>query len=188
MEIIKRFLVISIIFTFAIFALTFVYTKVQPKILEQREIKEQTAVLDIFEIPYEITDAKLFDIIPFGKKPITENVQKQLAENVVVQKRWNRNVFTYFKNDFPIGHAFTETRRGCGFNKSAPWSIMVGIKPDLETLIGIKPLDHGETPGLGGRMGEKWFQDQFNGKKLKPKINWTKNKEEAKNDINKKES
>lgn len=185
MGIIKRFLVISIIFTIAVYALTLVYIKVQPKILEQREIKEKTAVLEIFEIPYEIADAKLLDIIPFGKKPVTESVQKQFSENIVVQQRWNRNVFTYFENDFPKGHAFTEVRKGCGFNKSAPWSIMIGIKPDLNTLIGIKPLDHGETPGLGGRINDKWFQNQFNGKKLKPEITWTKNKEEADNDENK---
>ena len=38
---------------------------------------------------------------------------------------------------------------------------MVGIAPDATRLLGIAFLTHSETPGLGGRITESWFTDQF---------------------------
>lgn len=45
--------------------------------------------------------------------------------------------------------------------------IMVGVNPDEEVLTSIKVLSHSETPGLGARITEAWFQDQFKGKSVK---------------------
>lgn len=42
-------------------------------------------------------------------------------------------------------------------------SVMVGFKPD-GTIISVKVLQHKETPGLGTKMTEPSFKDQFNGK------------------------
>ncbi len=44
-------------------------------------------------------------------------------------------------------------------------SIMMGIMPD-GTLGGIEILTHAETPGLGSRIIEDAFKDQFKGKSL----------------------
>ena len=44
---------------------------------------------------------------------------------------------------------------------------MMGVTPDLEKVIGIVFYEHGETPGLGGRISENWFRKQFEGKPLK---------------------
>lgn len=46
---------------------------------------------------------------------------------------------------------------------SGSFSVMVGIKPD-GTLIGTSVLEHKETPGLGTKMTEPRFKDQFVGK------------------------
>jgi Na+-transporting NADH:ubiquinone oxidoreductase subunit C len=40
---------------------------------------------------------------------------------------------------------------------------LVGFLPDQETLSGIAFLAHSETPGLGARMDEPWFVEQFKG-------------------------
>jgi Na+-transporting NADH:ubiquinone oxidoreductase subunit C len=40
---------------------------------------------------------------------------------------------------------------------------LVGYQTDRETLTGIAFLAHSETPGLGARMDELWFSDQFKG-------------------------
>ena len=37
---------------------------------------------------------------------------------------------------------------------------------DLNTVIGITFYKHGETPGLGGEVEKKWFQNNFVGKKI----------------------
>jgi len=41
--------------------------------------------------------------------------------------------------------------------------LMAGFKPD-GTIINITVLSHKETPGLGTKMAEPGFKDQFNGK------------------------
>jgi electron transport complex protein RnfG len=43
--------------------------------------------------------------------------------------------------------------------------IMVGIDPD-GVVSGIEILTHSETPGLGSKISEGWFKDQFRGKGL----------------------
>ncbi len=54
--------------------------------------------------------------------------------------------------------------------------IMVGLTPDLESITGIKVLEQVETPGLGGRIGEDSFQDQFKGIRTEPAVEYVKNK------------
>jgi Na+-transporting NADH:ubiquinone oxidoreductase subunit C len=41
----------------------------------------------------------------------------------------------------------------------------VGFDRDLESFVGLEIIDQNETPGLGGRIGEAWFKEQFRGKK-----------------------
>jgi electron transport complex protein RnfG len=44
--------------------------------------------------------------------------------------------------------------------------LMIGLSTDLESIKGVKVLEQVETPGLGGRISEPAFQEQFRG--LKP--------------------
>ncbi len=53
--------------------------------------------------------------------------------------------------------------------------LMAGLKPDISELTGIKVLQQVETPGLGGRIGEKEFQKQFKGVKTEPAVGYVKN-------------
>ncbi len=43
--------------------------------------------------------------------------------------------------------------------------VMVGFAEDLVELTGIGIFSQNETPGLGARIEEEWFQDQFVGKR-----------------------
>jgi Na+-transporting NADH:ubiquinone oxidoreductase subunit C len=48
------------------------------------------------------------------------------------------------------------------------WGVIkghVGLKNDLETIAGIDFTVQTETPGLGARITESWFKEQFRGKK-----------------------
>ncbi len=44
-------------------------------------------------------------------------------------------------------------------------AIMAGIRPD-GTVSGIEILQHAETPGLGSKITQPWFKEQFAGKSL----------------------
>lgn len=59
-----------------------------------------------------------------------------------------------------VGYA-VNTYSGKGF--SGKISLMTGFKSD-GTIIGITVLDQKETPGLGTKMAEPGFKDQFNNK------------------------
>lgn len=70
-------------------------------------------------------------------------------------------------------------RRAVGFDFSGMgfWDRIDGIivlTPDLNEIINIRFFDHKETPGLGARIEETWFTDQFKGRK----IAWQKSVEE----------
>ena len=58
-------------------------------------------------------------------------------------------------------------------NGSGLWgtiTALVGLSQDLKTVIGVDFVKDNETPGLGARINEKWFREQFRGKegKLSP--------------------
>ena len=41
---------------------------------------------------------------------------------------------------------------------------MIGYQDDLQTLTGVDFTRQNETPGLGARIMEVWFREQFRGK------------------------
>jgi electron transport complex protein RnfG len=64
------------------------------------------------------------------------------------------------KDSIIVGYAVnTNTRKGFSGNIN----LMAGFKPD-GTIINITVLDQKETPGLGTKMTEPLFKDQFTGK------------------------
>jgi Na+-transporting NADH:ubiquinone oxidoreductase subunit C len=40
----------------------------------------------------------------------------------------------------------------------------IGFDQEVHSFLGIEIIDQNETPGLGGRIGEPWFKEQFKGK------------------------
>ncbi len=56
--------------------------------------------------------------------------------------------------------------RGPGF--WGPIEGVVAVDPAGERLLGVAFTRHRETPGLGGRISEPWFREQFRGKRLAP--------------------
>ncbi len=58
--------------------------------------------------------------------------------------------------------------------------LMIGLTPDLSKITGIRVLEQLETPGLGGRIAETEFQNQFRGIKTEPALGYVKNKKPEK--------
>jgi len=40
---------------------------------------------------------------------------------------------------------------------------VIGMTSDLQRIVGFEIVSHVETPGLGGRIDEPWFKEQFKG-------------------------
>jgi Na+-transporting NADH:ubiquinone oxidoreductase subunit C len=69
----------------------------------------------------------------------------------------------YYEIELPNG------KTGYGVYVEGPglWGQIVtifGFRSDLETITGMEVVQQSETPGLGARINEPWFKDQFRGK------------------------
>jgi Na+-transporting NADH:ubiquinone oxidoreductase subunit C len=55
------------------------------------------------------------------------------------------------------------------FSGSGLWGTIegvLGVDANLQEIVGVEILNHNETPGLGGRIEEQAFRDQFNGERI----------------------
>jgi electron transport complex protein RnfG len=83
--------------------------------------------------------------------------------------------------DFELYKVFDESGNTLGY--SLPFEgngfqgnirLMVGVKPDMETLVGLEVLEQVETPGLGTKVTEPFFTKQFQGLVANPQVDWVK--------------
>jgi len=122
-----------------------VYIHTDPMVRKNERIKVQRSVLEVFDIPYEETS-------------IDEIFKLSIETQTIRDKSLYRS---------KTGSVAFEIS-GPGF-----WgkiSAMIALESDLETIKRLKILENMETPGLGGRIAESWFQNQFKGKKLIPEL------------------
>ncbi len=97
----------------------------------------------------------------FDNSPDTDTV----VLNNGVDAKGNPVEVTFYrarKSDALVGTAFKVVAPD-GYSGNI--EVMVGLKPD-ETLNAIEILAHAETPGLGARISEPVFKDQFKNKGL----------------------
>ena len=116
---------------------------------------------------------------------IQANREKELKEAIfvvlsgakdykIMEKELEKEKVTIYKgidaDGKPVGLAFIAD--GGGFQGNI--RIMVGLSLDYLKLKGIRILEQNETPGLGNRIKEPAFEDQFKGLEVKPKIEYIK--------------
>jgi len=74
------------------------------------------------------------------------------------------------ENDNDLGYALPF--EGNGFQGKI--RLMIGVKPDLKELVGLEILEQSETPGLGTKVTEKPYTNQFKGLMAEPQVDWVK--------------
>ena len=109
------------------------------------------------------------NIILNSNGDITANIASENLESVQNKSTGQLNYFIdnveylpAYKSSNP--EAFIIPISGKGL-----WSTLYGyfaLEEDLNTVMGITFYKHCETPGLGGEVEKKWFQDNFIGKKI----------------------
>ena len=99
-------------------------------------------------------------------QPIDASKVKELfSKRVTQEKVGERSFYAGYSDDEKkelIGYVFPVGGMGL-------WSRidgMLALNKELNKIIGIDFYKQGETPGLGGRITEKWFKEQFKGKTL----------------------
>ncbi|MBU1121199.1 MAG: FMN-binding protein [Candidatus Omnitrophota bacterium] len=108
----------------------------------------------------------------FKIEPDTVNVEKIFSDNNVIYKLFN-------DTNKIIGYAFLADGQGY----QGKIKILSVSDPTLKHLIGIEIIDSVETPGLGAKIGDPSFKDQFKGLNTLPKIVYIKDTVEKSNQI-----
>ncbi len=96
------------------------------------------------------------DILQYNNDP---------SKDILTVKEWKsednkpKEIYVGKKKNKPVGFAFTSTGEGYG----GMITIMMGIDINGK-IMGIKILEHHETPGLGANIENSNFTDQFRNK------------------------
>lgn len=118
-------------------------TAEQIEFLANTDLQEK--ILYVFDIPLESTDPQKID--------------KQFEERIESKEIDGEKI--YFLEDSGEIEAYAFPIGGAGL-----WGSIegyAGVSADYSKLIGIEFTSHSETPGLGGRIDEEWFKEQFRG-------------------------
>lgn len=152
----KKFSVKPILFMAVI---TIVYTTVLAginavtvdRIRLNEQLSEQLAFLYVLDITPENQEAE------YVNELFQQHVQEITVNGETLFEAFDEdgNLFAYI---IPIvGGAVWGELRG-----------IVALSTDFDTVIGIDFLSHSETPGLGGRIDEPEFKEQFRGIEIDP--------------------
>jgi len=105
------------------------------------QIKKQ--VLETFDLPTET---------------VSENYQKYIK----MQKRDTITFYEAKRENNVIGYCFPVQGSGLWGTIRA----LVALDRDMSKIIGFTIVEQNETPGLGARINESWFLDQFKNKQI----------------------
>ena len=115
------------------------------KVERNRVLSERRSVLNSFGIDIEGSDSD-YDLYD---NRVTESTEKG--------------------NNFYQAQIRGHTVTAIKFSGSGLWGTITGViavEQDLSRIVGMDIISHNETPGLGGRIAEQWFKDQFRGEKI----------------------
>ena len=100
----------------------------------------------------------------------------KVLPNAKSYKKVVKDDLTYFKcfdaNGTPVGTAIV--CQGNGYQGEI--KLLIGINADFTKFTGLAVLEQLETPGLGAKIAEKAFEDQFKQLAAKPPIEYVKGK------------
>ncbi len=92
----------------------------------------------------------------------TEDINKNFADFIETKNIDNLMYYEAVKDSVSLGYCFPISGSGLWGTIQA----LLAVTPNFSEIINIDILDQNETPGLGGRITEGWFRDQFQGKAL----------------------
>ncbi|MDY6915179.1 MAG: FMN-binding protein [Candidatus Cloacimonadota bacterium] len=136
------FFMILITVIFIGFLATF-YEITASKVKAYETENNQRIILQLFELP-------------------TDNLQKNYNDFIEVKKHGPREYFLAAKDGKILGYAFPIKGSGLWGTIEA----VVAVTPDFDRIIAFDITKQNETPGLGGRITEPEFKEQFGNKKL----------------------
>jgi electron transport complex protein RnfG len=151
-ETLKLIIVLGLIATISGGVLAYVHQTMAPAIEENKRVALGEAILEV------LPEATSYEVLSSGSSD-GDTIPTGGGTQIVSQHTIYRGVNA---DDQHAGIAFVAEGNGFGGNVQ----VMVGLDPTSRRLVGVKILDHLETPGLGARITEPAFGDQFVNKSL----------------------
>ncbi|WP_313757331.1 FMN-binding protein [Tissierella sp.] len=100
----------------------------------------------------------IFDIQPLSENP--NDINRTFIDNIGNIGSEDEPIYIYYgDNKEVLGYAVPISGSGL-------WGSIegyVGVSSDYSTILGLDFISHSETPGLGGRISEDWYKEQFRG-------------------------
>jgi Na+-transporting NADH:ubiquinone oxidoreductase subunit C len=156
-------LVLSVVYMFLI-TLFFVSLVSAVKLMNDKKI-ERNQTIKLQQIILQVLQISTQE--QMKEKPLSEDELSQLfADRVQEIDVQERTLYVGYEQDGQAIQGYALPVGGPGF--WGPIQGMVGIAPDASRVLGIAFIRHSETPGLGGRITESWFTDQFKDLPLYP--------------------
>lgn len=135
--------------------LAFFFQATRERVETYKQVSFQRELLAVFsDIEPEFSSEKL--------KALVADKLNELYNNNITRHSFADSLiyYEYIKEDRSQGYAFLISAQGL-------WStikVLVAIEPGFESYQGLSIIEQAETPGLGARIEEDWFQKQFTGK------------------------
>ncbi len=133
-------LIITVIF---VGILAFFYNSTKEKVNRYNEIQLKSLILKTFDLQ-------------------SENVEETFQKYITRVEKGDIIYYMAEDNRAILGYCFPISGPGLWGTINA----LITLTPDLSKIINLEIVKHNETPGLGGRISEKWFKDQFKGKTI----------------------
>ncbi|MCK4518598.1 MAG: RnfABCDGE type electron transport complex subunit G [Candidatus Omnitrophica bacterium] len=130
----------------------------------------------------EVYKVTIEDIKVNQKKEIEKAIFSVLPGTKEYKKeaRGTRELFKCFDDKAELrGIAFVA--EGIGYQDII--KVVVGVDSGLSKITGIRVIAHNETPGLGAKISEGWFEEQFKGLSAAIKLDLVKGKPDKENQI-----
>jgi Na+-transporting NADH:ubiquinone oxidoreductase subunit C len=132
--------------------LAFMYRSSEPKIEANQKDSYQKLIMQLFsEDIAKLSGDSALTIMASYPESFNAYIKEIKIPGV------ERRCFTATFRDSLLGFCFDIGGKGLWGSMRA----LVALTPDLNELQGIFIYDQMETPGLGARIGESWFRDQF---------------------------
>lgn len=155
--------VLVLVATISAGVLGFINVTTRPIIKENEARKLRKSVLSSVNVDYN-----------------SDNLEEKFKSTIETKEIDGKEVFFHYGQDGELQEVAFKIS-GSGFQ--GPIQGIISLKPDLQTIVGLEILSQQETPGLGARITEDWFLNQFNDKVLKPRIEVVKGGSSADNEV-----
>lgn len=128
-------IIITIIFVGILAAL---YHSTKARVTQYQELELKTSILSVFDLS-------------------SDQIEEDYSRYITEKKENDILYYIAQKDQEVLGYAFMINGKGLWGSIQA----IVSYTPDFSQIIGFRILNQSETPGLGARITEAWFMDQF---------------------------